>query len=129
VPVVLVVEDDQLNMKLVRALLRLRQVRVLEAADGEAGLRIARQQRPDLILMDIRLPGMDGVEATKMLKSDTDLAAIPVVALSSYAMKEDIDRAVEAGCCRYLTKPIDRHAFADTVAELIRYGGREGRRS
>ena len=84
---ILVVEDNELNMKLVRSLLRLGKYRILEATDAETGIEMARADPPDLILMDIQLPGMDGLSATRMIKEDQALKEVPVVALTSYAMQ------------------------------------------
>ena len=116
---VLVIEDNGLNMKLVRSLLGIGKYRVLEAVDAEAGIKLAREHPPDLILMDIQLPGMDGLEATRIIKEDPALKDIPVIALSSYAMKNDEEKAQAAGCEGYITKPIDTRNFLKTVAEYI----------
>lgn len=112
---ILVVEDNALNMKLVCALLGLGAFRVLEAADAETGLEVAGRELPDLILMDIQLPGMDGLAAIRRLKSDDRLRHIPVVALTSYAMAGDARKATEAGCNGYLTKPIDTRSFLGKI--------------
>lgn len=116
---VLVVEDNPLNMKLIRVLLQIGQFRVLEAENAETGLQIAREGKPDLILMDIQLPGMDGLAATRILKQDPSTQRIPVVALTSYAMEGDSERAKEAGCDEYITKPIDTREFLNTVRKLV----------
>ncbi len=112
---VLVVEDNEKNMKLVRVLLQMGDYRVLEASDAEAGIDMAREESPDLILMDIQLPGMDGLAATTMIKADPQLQEIPVVALTSYAMEVDKMSAMDAGCDGYLTKPIDTKHFLDVI--------------
>ena len=112
---ILVVEDDELNLKLVRTLLQLEHYRVLEAKNAESGILLARENKPDLILMDIQLPGMNGIEATRIIKEDVNLASIPLIAISSYAMKKDIDSAMEAGCGGYITKPIDTKSFIDYI--------------
>lgn len=112
---VLVVEDNALNMKLVRTLLQLQKLRVLEAGDAETGIQRALEEKPALILMDIQLPGMDGLEATRIIKGNPDLQHIPVVALTSYAMQGDEERAREAGCSGYITKPIDTKRFPEAV--------------
>jgi two-component system, cell cycle response regulator len=108
---ILVVEDNALNMKLVRGLLGLGPYRMLEAVDAEDALAIAGRELPDLILMDIQLPGMDGLTATRKLKADDRLGHIPVVALTSYAMAGDETKAAQAGCNGYITKPIDTRSF------------------
>ena len=82
---VLVIEDNAMNMKLMRAVLKVGQYRMVEAGDAEIGIRLAREERPDLILMDIQLPGMDGLSATRLLKEDPDLKEIPVLAMTGFA--------------------------------------------
>jgi CheY-like chemotaxis protein len=116
---VLIVEDNELNMKLVKALLGMEAFQILEAGDAERGLEIARGSRPDLILMDIQLPGMDGLTAISILKKDDALKAIPVLALTSYAMEGDAKRARDAGADGYITKPIDTRAFRETIRNLL----------
>jgi CheY-like chemotaxis protein len=112
---VLVVEDNALNMKLIRSLLTLGKCRVLEAGNAEDGLTLARQSRPHLILMDIQLPGMDGLAATRTLKEDPALRERPVSALTAHAMAGDERRALEAGCDGYITKPVDTRNFLKTL--------------
>lgn len=116
---ILVIEDNQLNMKLVRSLLQLGKFKVREAMDAETGIKLAREQQPDLILMDIQLPGMDGLNATKIIRKDPDLSNIPVVALTSYAMQGDEEKAKSVGCIGYIAKPIDTRSFLDTVAGYL----------
>jgi len=116
--IVLVIEDNELNRKLVMALLQKGSYRVLEADNAESGLDLARNGKPDLILMDVQLPGMDGLTATRILKNDPVLKNIPVVALTAYAMEGDVEKAKEAGCDGYLTKPIDFHNFFDVVSKF-----------
>jgi CheY-like chemotaxis protein len=118
--VVLVVEDNGLNMKLIRSLLQMGKYRVLEAGDAETGLAIARESRPDLILMDIQLPGMDGLAATRILKEDPGLQKIPVLALTAHAMAGDEQKALEAGCSGYVTKPVDTRNFLKTLEPFAR---------
>ena len=112
---ILVVEDDELNLKLVRTLLQVSKFNVLEAMDAEKGIRLAREQHPDLILMDIQLPGMDGLKATQIIKSDPDLKKIPVVALTAFAMQGDEEKALAAGCDGYITKPINTREFREKI--------------
>ncbi len=119
---ILVIEDNDLNRKLMRALLRPDNFRILEAEDAQSGICVAREQRPDLILMDIQLPGMDGLTATSILKKDPLLKDIPVVAVTSYAMSGDSEKARSAGCDRYITKPIDIHSFKDLIHDLLGAG-------
>ena len=117
---VLVVEDNALNLKLVRDVLGHAGYRVLEAGNAERGIELARAERPDLILMDIQLPGIDGVEALRRLRADDVTTSIPVVALTALAMKEDRERFMTAGFDGYLEKPLSVPSLADQVAELIR---------
>lgn len=117
---VLIIEDNQLNMKLVRSMLTLAHYQVLEAKDAEDGILLAREHLPDLILMDIQLPGIDGLDATKIIKDDPILKHIPVVALTSYAMQGDEEKAISAGCNGYIAKPIDTRNFLDILSGYIR---------
>ena len=119
---ILVVEDNELNMKLIRALLEMGEFRVLESQNAEMGLQFAREEKPDLILMDIQLPGMDGLAATGILKQDPSTQKIPVVALTSYAMRGDEEKAKAAGCDDYISKPIDTREFLNRVRKLIQNG-------
>jgi len=114
---ILIIEDNPLNMKLVKTLLQLEKHQVLEAGSAENGLEIAKERLPDLILMDIQLPGMNGLEATRIINEDPELMKIPVVALTSFAMQGDEEKALSAGCAGYITKPIDTREFAKTVAQ------------
>ncbi|MDJ0829435.1 MAG: response regulator [Desulfobacterales bacterium] len=116
---VLVVEDNELNMKLVRDLLRFADYAVIEAWDAETGLELAQTHQPDLILMDIQLPGMDGLTATQHIRRDANLKHTPVVALSSYAMNGDKQKALDAGCTGYLTKPIKTRSFIQDLVRII----------
>ena len=116
---VLVIEDNEMNMKLVRVLLQMGQYDILEAVDAESGIPLARAHKPDLILMDIHLPGMDGLSATRIIKKDPALKQIRVIALTSYAMEGDEKKAMEAGCDGYITKPIDTRTFLDTIRKFI----------
>jgi two-component system, cell cycle response regulator len=108
---VMVVEDNPLNMKLVRSLLKLKGYQVIEAENAETAIQLAAAHQPDLILMDIQLPGMDGLTATRIIKSQEESKDIPVVALTSYAMPGDEQKAREACCAGYITKPIDTRKF------------------
>jgi len=120
---VLVIEDNALNMKLVKSLLQIGKYGVLEARDAETGILLARNNHPDLILMDIQLPGMDGLNATRLIKEDNALKHIPVVALTSYAMQGDEEKAQDAGCVGYITKPIETRTFLDMMANFFKYDG------
>ena len=117
---ILVVEDNKLNMKLVKGLIKIGKYRMLEANDAELGIQLIREHMPDLVLMDIQLPGMDGLSATKIIKEDPDLKDIPIVALTSYAMQGDEEKALAAGCTGYITKPIDTRNFLETVSEYLK---------
>ncbi len=116
---ILIIEDNKLNRKLITSLLSLKKFCVLEAEDAETGIEIARRSMPDLILMDIQLPGMDGLAATRILKNDDHLKDIPIVAVTSYAMSGDEEKAIEAGCVGYITKPIETRKFLKSIAEYI----------
>lgn len=118
-PTILVVEDNPINMKLVVLLLETASHKVLSATSAEAGLNIAREQQPDLILMDIQLAGMDGLEATAILKLDPETSSIPVIALTALAMKGDEERIMAAGCDGYIAKPINYKEFLATVARRL----------
>src|SRR4051794_10277762 len=117
---ILVVEDNEKNLKLVRDILQVKGYRTLEAATATHGLALAAEHLPDLILMDVQLPDLDGVSATRALKGDPRTAAIPVVALTAYAMKEDQARLLGAGFDGYLSKPIDVRRFPAQVATCLR---------
>ena len=116
---ILVIEDNALNMKLVRSLLELGKYHVIEAEDAERGIQLARDKNPELILMDIQLPGMDGLTATGILKSDATVKDIVIIALTSHAMEGDDKKALDAGCDGYITKPIDTKKFLSTVGQYL----------
>jgi two-component system cell cycle response regulator DivK len=118
-PRVLVVEDNPVNLELVVALLEQERCEVLVAETANVALDLARTERPELILMDVQLPGMTGYEATRCLKADPATAAIPVVALTAQAMRGDEARAAEAGCAGYLSKPLDRQKFHEMLDRLF----------
>jgi two-component system cell cycle response regulator len=116
---ILVVEDNALNMKLVRSLLNFGKYEVLEAEDGEKGLLMMREHKPAMVLMDIQLPGMSGLEVTHLMQNDPILRTIPVVALTSHAMEGDEERALKAGCIGYVTKPIDTRSFLKNIQQYL----------
>ena len=116
---ILIVEDNPDNMTLVVFLLQSAGHTVLSAVDAEAGLTLARDERPNLILMDIQLPGMDGLEATALLKRDAATRAVPVIALTALAMKGDEERIRAAGCDGYIAKPIGIQDFLATIAAQL----------
>jgi two-component system cell cycle response regulator DivK len=117
---VLIVDDNDKNLKLARDVLRFAGFQTLEATNGAACLSLAADHRPEVILMDIRLPDIDGVEALLRLKEDEATAAIPVVALTSFAMKGDCERLLAAGFDGYLEKPISVRAFPEQVRAFCR---------
>jgi len=118
-PVILIVEDNARNLKLVRDVLNHVGYRTLEAATAEDGLALAREERPGLVLMDIQLPGMDGVEALGRLRSDPATAGVRVLALTAFAMKDDRERFLEAGFDGYLEKPLDVRRLPEQVAAAL----------
>jgi CheY-like chemotaxis protein len=119
-PRILVVEDNPVNMKLVCELLSFEGYRMLQAVDAEEAMGILQRCVPDLILMDIALPGMDGLTLTRRLKADKNTAQVPVVALTAFAMKGDDQKAMEAGCDGYITKPINTRKLPTEVAGFLR---------
>jgi two-component system cell cycle response regulator DivK len=116
---ILVVEDNPANMTLAVFLLETAGHSVAKAVNAEAGLMLARSEHPDLILMDIQLPGMDGLEATALLKDDAETRDIPVIALTALAMKGDEERIRAAGCNGYISKPISYQSFLATIASEL----------
>ena len=116
---VLIVEDNELNMKLFHDLLDAHGYNILQTKDGMEALDIAREHHPDLILMDIQLPEVSGLEVTKWLKDDQELRRIPVVAVTAFAMKGDEERIREGGCEAYVSKPISVSRFLDTIRRLV----------
>jgi two-component system cell cycle response regulator DivK len=114
------VEDHQLNMKLFCDLLQTRGYNILHARDGAEGLALTRRCRPDLILMDLRLPDFSGLEIAKWIKADDDLSSIPVVAVTAFAMMGDEDKTRKAGCEGYIAKPISIRNFLDTVERFMK---------
>jgi two-component system cell cycle response regulator DivK len=119
---ILIVEDNEKNMKLARDLLQYHGFAVIEATNGEDGIALARDRRPALVLMDIQLPGMDGVKALEQLRSEAATARIPVVAMTASVMKEDRERFDKAGFDGFITKPIDVRAFPQQVRDHIARG-------
>jgi two-component system cell cycle response regulator DivK len=115
----LVIEDNAANMKLATLLLRNAGHAVLCAVDAETGLTMARSESPDLILMDVQLPGMDGLAATALLKQDPATAAIPIIALTAMAMKEDREKTREAGCDAYIAKPLRYQELYAAIDSLL----------
>jgi two-component system, cell cycle response regulator DivK len=116
---VLIVEDNELNMKLFHDLLEAHGYQILQTRDGMEALQIARDHKPDLILMDIQLPEVSGLQVTKWIKQDTGLKHIPVVAVTAFAMKGDEEKIREGGCEAYLAKPISVMSFLQTVERFL----------
>ena len=116
---ILYIEDNFQNRRLVKRLLSKKGYEIIEAEDGLQGIAIAAREKPDLILMDINLPGIDGMEATSRLKSSRDLSHIPIVAVTAQAMRGDRERIMAAGCDDYLQKPIDNEQLINTVRRFI----------
>ncbi|MBA3015679.1 MAG: response regulator [Proteobacteria bacterium] len=123
---ILVIEDTPANMKLVCDLLRHSGYTVLSAVDADQGIDLARQELPDLVLMDIQLPGMDGITATRLLKNDEATRHIKIIALTAFAMKGDREKMLAAGCDDYIAKPIRYKEFLETISVVAGRGRRVG---
>ena len=117
--VILIVEDDPRNLKLVRDLLQASGYNTVEATNGKQGVELAKSQKPGLILMDIQMPVMDGLEATRLLKADSATKEIPIVALTASVMAGDEDRIRQAGCDGYISKPYGIREFLNKVKEYL----------
>ena len=115
---ILYVEDNELNRKMLRHLLRNTSYRLIEAHDGETGVTMARSEHPDLILMDVQLPKISGIEATRTLRADPATAATPIIAITSFALSGDEQRAKEAGASAYLAKPYSPFQLLGMIKEL-----------
>ena len=118
-PHVLVVEDNAKNLKLVKDVLEFAGLDVSEATSGEEGVDLARRLQPDLVLLDLQLPGMDGMEALRQIRADPATSALPVVAVTAFAMKSDRHRALVAGFDGYIAKPISVRGFPDQVKSFL----------
>jgi two-component system cell cycle response regulator DivK len=116
---ILIVEDNDLNLKLFRDLLEAHGYETFETKDGQEALTIARNVRPDLILMDIQLPEISGLDITKRLKADDEVKHIPVIAVTAFAMKDDEEMILNAGCEAYMSKPISIPTFISTVKKFL----------
>ena len=117
--VILIVDDEPKILKLIHDLLQVSGYTTIEATDGKQGVELTKARKPDLILMDIRMPVMDGIEATQILKTDPGTRNIPVLALTAHAMKGDKEKILEAGCDGYITKPVDIRNLRKKVAEFL----------
>ena len=127
---VLYVEDNPANLELIRQIIaRSPNISLLTAEDGPEGIQLARAKRPDVILMDINLPGISGIEALKILREDPATGHIPVIALSANAMPRDIEKGLQAGFFRYLTKPIKVNEFMETVEVAMEFASQQVVRS
>jgi two-component system cell cycle response regulator DivK len=116
---ILVVEDHEENRRIMRDLLTHAGFEMVEAHTGEDGVAAAARERPDLILMDIQLPGIDGYEVTRRIRADPALRAIPIIAVTSYALSGDDQKALAAGCNGYIPKPLDTRALPETIARYL----------
>ena len=121
---ILIVEDNEKNLKLVRDVLQVKGYTTIEAGTAEDGIVLARARNPDLILMDIQLPGMNGIEARKVLRADPSTARIPVIAVTASVMQQDRAMIMDAGFDAYVSKPISLKEFLDTVRTLLERGRR-----
>jgi CheY-like chemotaxis protein len=117
---ILIVEDNPLNMELARDLLEARGYTVFEATTAQEGITVAKIEKPDLVLMDVQLPGMDGLTATGILRDDPELHYLRIVALTAHAMKGDEQKVLDAGCNGYISKPIDTRQFPLQVADFLK---------
>jgi two-component system cell cycle response regulator DivK len=122
---ILIIEDNDLNMKLFADLLQAQGYGVLQSGEGVPGFALARERRPDLVVMDIQLPAISGLEVTRWIKEDPELAHIPVVAVTAFAMKGDETRILDGGCEAYIAKPISVVAFLETIRRLLEGGNGE----
>ncbi|HJN26199.1 MAG TPA: response regulator [Rhodospirillales bacterium] len=116
---ILIVEDNELNMRLFDDLLQAHGYGTVQTADGREAIDLAREHHPDLILMDIQLPEISGLEVTKILKADDDLKTIPVIAVTAFAMRGDEEKIREGGCEGYIAKPISVPNFLETVSSFL----------
>lgn len=117
---ILIVDDNETNRKLFRLLLQKNGFETIEVEDGAAGIQMAKEHLPSLILMDIQMPVMDGLTAMKAIRAEPETSSIPVIALTSYAMKEDKERFLAEGFDGYISKPIDKNAFIAAVLKMLR---------
>ena len=119
---ILYIEDNEVNRRLVRDLLKRTSYRLLEAPDGETGMAIARQEQPDLILMDVQLPRVSGIEATRVLRGEPGTAKTPIIAVTSFALAGDEQKAKDAGATAYLAKPYSPRALLEMIRRLLPEG-------
>ncbi len=120
---ILIVEDNPTNMRVIRMVLANKGYGLLEATDGEEALVVAMEGRPDLIVMDIQLPKMDGLEVTRRLRQTPEFKQTPIIALTASAMEGDREKIMAAGCDKYISKPVNTRQFPQLVAEMLQQGG------
>jgi len=125
-PKILIVEDNVQNRLLMVDILKIHGFEIMEARDGQEGIQLAREQQPDLILLDMQMPVMDGLEAARRLKADPETRAIKILAITSFAMKGDLERILAAGCDEYMAKPIDTRQLPVVVRRLLNLGDGHG---
>jgi len=119
---ILYVEDNEFNRKIVRQLLAQTKYRLREAVDGESGVKTAQEEPPDLILMDVQLPKMSGLDATRQLRADPRTAAVPIIVITSYALSGDAEKATDAGATAYLAKPYSPRELLAKIREIVPEG-------
>ena len=118
--IVMVVEDNEKNRKLMRVVLKSKGYNVIEATTGEEAIDTLKKQKPDIILMDIQLPGIDGITLVKQIKADANTNDIPIIAVTAYAMKGDEQKILSCGCNGYISKPIDTHELPNIIEQYLR---------
>lgn len=120
---ILIVEDNELNLKLFRDLLEAHDYETYETKDGHEAVALTKSKRPDLILMDIQLPEISGLDITKRIKSDREISDIPIIAVTAFAMKDDEEKILRAGCEAYISKPISIVHFLETIRRFLGQNG------
>jgi CheY-like chemotaxis protein len=118
-PCILLIEDDELNLELVQTVLEGAGFRVLTSTSAQEGIELARRKRPEAILMDLQMPELDGIEATRILRGDPETAGIPIIAVTAHVKREDAQRSLDAGCVLHLCKPVDTRTLPQTVQNVI----------
>jgi len=124
---ILIVEDNPQNMRLIEMALSAKSYTLLEATNGEEALEVAKKERPDLIIMDIQLPKMSGLEVTRKLREIPEFSRTPIIAVTAYAMKGDKEKALDAGCNAYLSKPISARDLPNLIAKMLLQRQEEGK--
>jgi two-component system cell cycle response regulator DivK len=126
---ILIVEDNQNNMYLISYILKMKGYEIIQAETGEKGVELAIKEKPDLVLMDIQLPGIDGMETTKRIRASGADGNIPIIALTSYAMTGDKEKALKAGCTGYIEKPINPDTVLNEIEKYLKTGGTKNEHS